>query len=243
MIKQLCLISILLWTCLACESGKNTNINKPLKEVSISDPSQFQLKPGDLLFQDSDCGPFCEAIEKVTSGVGGAKFSHVGMVVTDSQGELVVIEAVTAGVVTTPLDSFFSRSFDAEQKYKVVVGRLKDAQQHLIPKAIEFSKTLLGKPYDKVFDINNDAYYCSELVYEAFKYANNGEPIFQLQKMTYLDPDTGGIFPIWDSYFQELGVSVPEGEPGLNPGGMSLSDHLTIVHFYGNPEGYQANTP
>ena len=56
--------------------------------------------------------------------------------------------------------------------------------------------------------------------------------------MTYKDPDTDSLFPIWEEYFAELKVPVPEGEPGLNPGGMSTSEYLDIVHFYGKPEGY-----
>ena len=57
--------------------------------------------------------------------------------------------------------------------------------------------------------------------------------------MTYNDPDTKEIFPIWKDYFQELNVPVPEGQPGLNPGGMSKSDYIDIVHFYGKPQGYE----
>ena len=57
--------------------------------------------------------------------------------------------------------------------------------------------------------------------------------------MTYKDPATNSTFPIWADYFQDLNVPIPEGEPGLNPGGMSTSDYIDIVHFYGKPEGYE----
>ncbi|MHC4724324.1 MAG: hypothetical protein ACYS9V_08765 [Planctomycetota bacterium] len=39
----------------------------------------FEPKEGDLLFQDLDCGPLCDAIEKVTTGYQGSNFSHVGI--------------------------------------------------------------------------------------------------------------------------------------------------------------------
>lgn len=201
----------------------------------------FELKAGDLLFQDSDCGPFCESIEKVTAGYHGSEFSHVGMLVPSDDGSLVVIEAVSAGVVETALDSFFMRSFDAEGRSKVVVGRIKEEHNHLLAEAMKFAKTKQGIAYDEVFDINNDKYYCSELIYDAFQYANNGKAIFQLQGMTYVDPDTGLLFPIWADYFKKLNVAVPEGQPGLNPGGMSMSPYVDIVHFYGRPEGYKAD--
>lgn len=217
-------------------SCKSNQENKP--KVLSFDHSKFQLKAGDILFQDSDCGPFCESIEKVTFGYKGSKFSHVGMVIPDKNRNLIVIEAISKGVVKTPLKDFFNRSFDKNNNSKVVVGRIKKQHLNLVEKAIEFSQTKLGLAYDDVFDINNNKYYCSELIYDSFKHANNDEPIFELQKMTYKDPATNVIFPIWEDYFKKLGVAIPEGKLGLNPGGMSKSDYIDIVHFYGIPEGY-----
>ena len=225
------LIAILSISCKSNEEKK--------KQVDGFDYSKFELKAGDILFQDSDCGPFCESIEKVTFGYKGSKFSHVGMVIPDKNGNHIVIEAISKGVVKTSLKDFFNRSFDENNNSKVVVGRIKKKHLNLVEKAIEFSQTKLGLAYDDVFDINNNKYYCSELIYDSFKHANNNEPIFELQKMTYKDPATNTTFPIWEDYFKKLGVAIPESKPGLNPGGMSKSDYIDIVHFYGIPEGYQ----
>ncbi|MEM9549043.1 MAG: YiiX/YebB-like N1pC/P60 family cysteine hydrolase [Bacteroidota bacterium] len=200
--------------------------------------TQFTLQEGDLLFQDSDCGPFCDAIEKVTEGYQGANLSHVGMVISVNE-ELAVIEAITKGVVITPLDTFLNRSFDQNGHSKVLVGRLKDGDKSLVEKAVNYARTLLGKSYDTVFDIQNDQYYCSELVYESFKNANEGVPIFKLYPMTFKDPDTESTFAIWEDYYADIGSKIPEGEPGLNPGGISRSDRITIVHVYGKPSGMQ----
>ena len=52
---------------------------------------------------------------------------------------------------------------------KVIVGRLKPEYSNLIDDAIIFLKSKLGVPYDDLFLLNNDSYYCSELIYEAFK--------------------------------------------------------------------------
>ncbi len=227
---MLCLFAVLV--CIACQSKTGT-----VKDEVID--TEFRLRPGDILFQDSDCGSFCEAIEKVTFGVGGSKFSHVGMVIPKESGQFVVIEAISVGVVETPLDSFFNRSFDENHNSKVVVGRMKDEYQGLIPDAVAFAKTKIGAEYDEVFDISNEKYYCSELLYESFKHANKGESIFELRAMTYKDPDTKETFPIWEAYFEKLDASIPEGEPGLNPGGMSTSSYVEIVHFYGRPRGYR----
>src|SRR5690554_5695872 len=80
--------------------------------------SGFELAPGDLLFQDLDCGPPCDAIETVTEGVDGAKFSHLGVISRWARGEWMVLEAVSAGVVETPLSAFLARSADAEGRPK-----------------------------------------------------------------------------------------------------------------------------
>lgn len=229
---------ILLTLMFSCQSYKKEQAIPTENSTLTSHDSKFVLQSGDLLFQDSDCGPFCDAIEKVTFGIHGSKFSHVGLVVPNKTGDFIVLEAITTGVVETPLDTFFTRSYDADHHSKVVVGRLKKEHQHLIPKAITFAQTKRGATYDEAFDITNDKYYCSELLYESFKHANQGEPIFQLQPMTYIDPDTEHIFPVWETYFKELQIPVPEGQPGLNPGGMSKSTYIDIVHVYGKPQGY-----
>ncbi len=207
-----------------------------LLKIKSEQRDSFHLKEGDLLFQDSDCGPFCDAVEKVTFGIKQAKFSHIGLVVKNQKGELVVLEAISKGVIETQIDAFLNRSFDAENNPKVVVGRIKSENNHLIRPAIDSAYLRIGKAYDEIFDINNDKYYCSELIYLAFKEANNDQPVFQLQPMTFNDPDTNQPFPVWVDYYNNLGEPIPEGEPGLNPGGISRSDYLEIVYYYGKPD-------
>ena len=213
------------------------NINIILLIIQTLIGSQtFTLQNGDLLFQDSDCGEFCDAIEKVTEGYKGANLSHIGMVILSKDGPQ-VIEATTKGVVITDLKTFLSRSNDKNGDSKVIVGRVNETHSELIPDAVQYAQYLLGKKYDHVFDIKNDTYYCSELVYEAFKYANGGEELFQLYPMTFIDPETNETFGIWSNYYSELGKSIPEGKPGLNPGGISKSDEIEIIHIFGIPSG------
>ena len=198
--------------------------------------SAFKLQEGDLLFQDLDGGQLCNAVEKVTTGYNGAKFTYVGIVAKEG-GDFVIIEAVSKGVQVTPLKDFLNKSLDAEHRPKVAAGRLKLPYRCLIPSAIKEAAALKGKPYDKIFVIGNDAYYCSELVYEAFLRANKNKPVFTLEPMTFKDPDTGDIFPPWKEYFSKLNVPVPEGRPGINPGGISRSPVLDIVYVYGAVSG------
>jgi len=213
------------------------NINIILLIIQTLIGSQtFTLQNGDLLFQDSDCGEFCDAIEKVTEGYEGANLSHIGMVILSKDGPQ-VIEATTKGVVMTDLKTFLSRSNDKNGDSKVIVGRVNETHSELIPDAVQYAQSLLGKKYDHVFDTKNNTYYCSELVYESFKYANGGKELFQLYPMTFIDPETKETFRIWSNYYNELGKSIPEGKLGLNPGGISLSSKISIVHMYGMPSG------
>lgn len=194
----------------------------------------IDLQPGDLLFQDLDGSPLCDAIETVTDGVGGARFSHVGMVVA-AGADAQVIEAGGGGVKLTPLPKFLARSRDDAGRPKVIVGRLDRKYRPLIPSAIAYAQKQLGKPYDKPFVMREDAFYCSELVYSAFAHANAGRPLFSTAPMTFKDPQTREFFPAWVDYYRGLGTPIPEGEPGLNPGGMSREPFIKIIAAFGEP--------
>ncbi|MBD0402323.1 YiiX/YebB-like N1pC/P60 family cysteine hydrolase [Flammeovirga sp. EKP202] len=185
------------------------------------------LQEGDILFQDVDCGPFCDAINKVTSGVNGKNFSHCAIVAQEGDS-LFIIEAVGKGVVKTSFDDFFAKQTG---EGGTLVGRMKAEYSDLAPKAAKNAFQYLGKSYDEVFDIKNDKYYCSELIYETYKEANNDQEVFKLYPMTYKDPDTNEFFPIWVDYFKTLEYEIPEGKAGLNPGGVSKSEFLDIYEI------------
>ena len=180
------------------------------------------MREGDLIFQELDCGPMCTAIETVTEGVNGRDFSHCAMVI-EEHDSLKVIEAIGAGVQITSMSDFLQRS------NKVLAARLKTSDKGVISRAVKYSKTLLGKPYDYVFLLNNDQYYCSELLYESFKVANHGKPVFELEPMTFVDPKTKTYYPVWVDYYHALHIRIPEGKPGLNPGSISRSEKLELL--------------
>jgi len=189
-----------------------------------------RLQEGDLLFQDLDCGPLCDAIEAVTeSRVPGKDFSHCGMVVKMND-TLMVIEAIGDQVQLNSLHDFFHRSGDSTAVKNVIIGRVKKRFRFLAEEAAEYATRQLGKPYDDAFLLNNGKWYCSELVYESFKKANGGRDFFEVQPMTFKDPATGAFFPAWETYYEELGVEIPEGQEGINPGLLSRSDNIRIVN-------------
>jgi len=128
---------------------------------------------------------------------------------------------------------FLMRSSDNNNNPKVIVGRLKNAYKNTIPQAIEFANKQIGVDYDEVFILDNDKYYCSELIYEAF----SKDSIFQLRPMTFLHPETKDTLSTWKEYYSDLGVEIPQNKLGINPGIMSLSEKIEIIHFYGIPDG------
>jgi len=225
--------------CIAC----GNNVTK--------ENTEFQLEVGDILFQDLDSSPLCDAIELVTPGFKNGNFSHIGIVVEtldvlyinpdkicnkdNPENYLRVLEAIPEKVTTTRIDTFLMRSSDNNNNPKVIVGRLKNEYKNTIPKAIEFANKQIGVDYDDVFILDNNKYYCSELIYEAFL----KDSIFRLNPMTFLDPKSGDTLQTWIDYYSELGVEIPQNKLGVNPGIMSLSDKIEIIHFYGIPDSME----
>ncbi|MDA8857817.1 YiiX/YebB-like N1pC/P60 family cysteine hydrolase [Flavobacteriales bacterium] len=205
-----------------------------LLTILISCTKTFKLQEGDLLFQDLDSSPLCDAIELVTPGYNGANFSHIGLVVLEND-TLKVLEAIPPKVMITNLYDFINRSFDKNRNPKVIVGRLKKKFTNSISNAVSYSKSKLDIPYDEVFLINNETYYCSELIYEAFL----NDSIFELKPMTFLHPKTKDTLKVWKEYYSDLNTYIPEGNSGINPGIISLSNKIEIVHFYGIPSGME----
>jgi len=201
-------------------------------QSSCLQEQKFQLQEGDLLFQDLDSSPLCDAIEMVTPGYQDANLSHIGLVVLEND-TLKVLEAIPPKVILTDMKSFFSRSNDTKGRPKVIVGRLKREFQHTIKDAIIYSKSKLGIKYDEAFLMNNNSYYCSELIFESFE----KDSIFKLNPMTFFHPETNEALTVWINYYSKLGIKIPQNEPGINPGIMSLSNKIKIIYSYGVPDG------
>lgn len=191
--------------------------------VVAQKPYQQKIKTGDLLFQNLDCGPLCDAIETVTEGYNAQKFSHIGLAYS-RKDSMYIIEAIGKDVHLTSLQEFMART-----NHPTIIARLKKQYQHLIPAAIQEALKHLGDVYDDAFIYNNGKYYCSELIYDAFKKANNNKPFFKLEPMTFKDPATHQFFPAWVDYYKSLNMNIPESKPGINPGGISTSNKIMII--------------
>ncbi len=181
------------------------------------------FKEGDFIFQNIDCGPLCDAINEVTEGYDDLNFNHIGMVIW-YKDQLQVVEATYPQVCVTPIEDFLNKT-----SATMYLGRLLPKYESLIPKAKSFTLEQVGIPYDDNYLYDNGKYYCSELIYDAFKAANDNTAFFKMYPMTYKSKYTGEFFPVWLEYFKKLDQPVPEGFPGCNPAGLSLSEKITIV--------------
>ncbi len=191
-------------------------------------PVSSTLQEGDLLFQDLNCGPLCDAIETVTQGVDGKSFSHCAMVVKQNDS-LKVVEAIGGKVQINSLYNFFKRSEDTLSIKNITIARTNKLNAESLRQASDFALKQVGQPYDDAFILNNGKWYCSELIYEAFKTANQQKEFFLLAPMTFKDPNTKDFFPAWVEYYKELHQPIPEGALGINPGSISRSDKLSIL--------------
>lgn len=180
------------------------------------------LKTGDLIFQKMNCGDLCDAIHAVTEGYQGNDFSHLGLVLIENDTTY-IIEAAGNSVRKVKLEEFSKNT-----QSTMLIGRVKPKYKKLIPQVISFSKEQIGVSYDDDYLYNNGKYYCSELIYDAFLHAY-GKAFFTLEPMTFKKPKSNEFFPAWVDYYKNVGITIPEGELGCNPGGISTSKKIKII--------------
>jgi hypothetical protein len=198
-------------------------------QVSILNAQELilpKLQTSDLVFIDLNCGELCDAIETVTTPEGKIKYSHVAMVIVKNDSTY-VIEAYNEGVKMVAANVFFERN----KSLNFSISRISSEYEFLIDKINAEYKKYLGKPYDILFDIENDKYYCSELIYFILKDANNNKELFDLKPMTFKYNET--TVAAWQKYFNENKSTVPEGKLGCNPVAISqLPFYKSIfLHF------------
>lgn len=191
----------------------------------------IELKNGDLLFREPCSGnEVSSAIQHVTQSAANYAFTHVGIVYRPADTDRIyVIEAASPRVRVISLGEYLYPDTLKECKPITIVGRLHDQYRSCIPDAIQEALRLVGKEYDYGFVLDNDKYYCSELIYEIFLKANGGVPVFKLNTMTFKQEGSTDTDLNWIQYFDKKGLTIPEGEPGINPGAMSRSDVLDLL--------------
>ena len=181
------------------------------------------FKNGDLVFADLDCGELCDAIEAVTSGAKGQKFSHVGIIYRMGDSVLVV-EAIGEKV---QMSRYYQ--FKARTNKPIYHARIHEYYYPILPNVMDFVLNQLNVPYDEEYKYDNGKYYCSEFIYDAFRVANHYEPVFDLEPMTFKQPGSNEYYPAWVKHFKKLRIPIPEGEAGISPGSLSKSNKLVEV--------------
>jgi hypothetical protein len=136
-------------------------------------PEYPPLKDGDLIFETSS-NPQATAILIATASL----YTHMGIIKTDGDGVLVVEAAAT--VKETPLADWVKQGV----LDRVAIYRDPDLTPEQAEAVLVAAEKLYGRPYDIFFSFNNEALYCSELPYRAFKAA--GIDIGKVQKISDL---------------------------------------------------------
>ena len=195
---------------------------------------EYNPKEGDIIFQDLDSSPLCDAIEAVTPGIFNQNFSHVGLII-NIENKFKIIESFSNGVEIIDIQDFLSRSLTYSGVPKITIARIhKDIQKrypNLITNAIKKSKKFLGTPYDEKFLLNNNSFYCSEFIYEVF---SQDFEFFNLNNMTFKNKN-GIYLKVWIDYFKKLKMEIPEQKKGINPGIMTLNKNLKFIYNYKTP--------
>lgn len=182
----------------------------------------LEVREGDLLFVTAGRSGLSAAIDDATGKQHGPSFDHVALVALASQG-WEVLHADEKGSRRQSLVEF--RQDARARQRQIVVYRLQAPQQAAIKDAIATARTMLGKPYNKSYVLNEDSYYCSDFIERAFR----AHHVFALQPMNFRNPQTGQIARHWVDLYRGMGMDVPQDQPGTNPNDMSAAPVLQRI--------------
>ena len=181
------------------------------------------LKNGDLLFVTAKETGLSGAINNVTQKQKNASFDHIGIVEKSKDGIFVLHAAPKGGSQKQEIKDFLKDQ--SEEGQRIIVYRLKSEYQKSIPSALEKAESMVGKPYNFNYILDENSYYCSDFIERAFRQ----DHIFKLEPMTFIDPKTGKTNVFWEEFYQKKNLKVPEGELGCNPNGLAASEKLERI--------------
>lgn len=181
------------------------------------------LKNGDLLFVTAKDSGLSGAINNVTQKEKNASFDHIGILEKVDGHYFVLHASPKRGSEKQKLKDFVEDQKKGGQN--IFVYRLKPEYQNAIPDAIVKANSMLGKPYNFNYILNEDSYYCSDFIERIFR----KDHVFTLEPMTFIDPKTGKTNEFWQKFYQEKNLKVPEGELGCNPNGLAGSSKIERI--------------
>lgn len=185
-----------------------------------------KLERGDLLFcyETDDDGGLGGAIAAVTEGAEQLNITHVAVMMDDVR----VLEATPRGGVRVINLSEFLKDAGSlpDGTPRVLASRLQDTTG--VARSVERALTYVGRPYDFLYQPDDSAVYCSELVQLSFQRLD-GTSVFEQQPMSFRD-STGEIAPYWVKLYADHQMEVPEGLPSTNPGALSRSSKVRKLY-------------
>ena len=190
---------------------------------SCSSLNYNSLKNGDLLFVTAQQENLSGAINRVTQTKKTENYDHIG-IVEKTKTSIFVLHAAPKGGSQKELLTDFMKN-QTENNSEVYVYRLKKDDQNAVPKALEKANSLLGKPYNFTYVLNDETLYCSDFIERIFR----ENQIFELKPMTFINPKTGKTDDFWVNFYQQKNMEVPEGKLGCNPNGLAGSDKLIKI--------------
>lgn len=117
------------------------------------------LKRGDIVFQTSSSDQSLAILLASRS-----KYSHMGIVDIEGNGDMVVLEA-SATARATPLAEWIRRGVGQ----RVAAYRVNDLSDEQAMNVTSAARQYFGRKYDLSFLDGDDELYCGELVFLAFK--------------------------------------------------------------------------
>lgn len=173
----------------------------------------YEPAEGDIVFQSLPRSELVNTIE----GATGSPWSHCGVVVIEN-GRWMVCEAI-GDVRFTPLDAYYQRGRDG----RFAVYRLKEKDRRHIPEMVKACRKFLGRPYDARYRMDDEAIYCSELIYKGYR-AAAGEGLGKLVTLGSLK---------WKPYRQLIerleGGPVPVDREMITPRDLAAAEQLERV--------------
>lgn len=199
-------------------SCSKTKITTEKEIISIKN-----IQNGDLIFVGAQIEELSGAINRVTKINDETNFDHIGLIEKTSDSIFVLHAAPMGGSQREEIHHFYTSQ--TEKNNQIVIYRLKKEYQSTIPNAIVKAKTMLGKPYNWLYILNDDELYCSDFVERAFR----DDKVFELIPMNFKNKETGIIDDFWVEFYHKKGKEVPQDEPGTNPNQLATSEKLIKI--------------
>lgn len=134
------------------------------------------LQDGDLIFHTSTSTQSAAILAATAS-----PYTHMGIIKNDGRSIMVIEASATVG--ETALEEWINRGV----MKRVAIYRDPTLSSQQAQDIMTYARSYHGKPYDVFFSFDNDAIYCSELPYLAYRKA--GIDIGKVQKLAELNFD------------------------------------------------------